>query len=128
MWPRPGGWAFNHYFRLELRAFYLKEDGAWDSVLRGRYQLMVKSPNFAIGNAAGFFGLASAEAFEDLTTEVNETRGDRFRFNIGIGKKVTQALRIELNYLFHTFRVSDKQGDFDFDDHVVRTRFFYSFH
>lgn len=127
VWPRLGGFAFSHYFRLELRAFYIKEDSKWDAVLRGRYQLAVKSPDFAIGNAAGFYGLASAEIFDDLTATVNETFGDRYRFNIGIGKKVTPALRAELNYLFHTFRVSDERGDFDFDDNVVRLRLFYSF-
>ena len=126
-WPRLGGFAFSHYLRLELRAFYLHEESQWDGSLRGRYQLAVQSPRFAIGPADAFYILASVEAFEDLAATDNTTFGDRFRFNFGIGKKVTNALRMELNYLFHKVRLSDERGDFDFDDHVVRLRFFYSF-
>ena len=63
----------------------------------------------------------------NLANSSRSTFGDRFRFNIGIGKKVTNALRMELNYVFHTVRLSDERGDFDFDDHVVRLRLFYSF-
>ena len=44
-----------------------------------------------------------------------------------MGKKVSSAWRVELNYVFHTLRLSDARGDFDFDDHVMRLRLFYSF-
>jgi len=127
VWPRLNGFVFSHYFRLELRAFYISGDSRWNVSLRPRYQLAMKSPDFAIGAAEAFYILVSAEVFEDLASSDNTTFGDRFRFNIGMGKKVTSALRIELNYVFHTVRLSDARGDFDFDDHVVRLRLFYSF-
>jgi len=127
VWPRLGGFDFSHYFRLELRAFYIDEEAQWNSYFRGRYQLAMTSPDFAIGTADAFYILLSAEAFEDMATSDSTTFGDRFRFNLGIGKKVTSALRMELNYVFHTLRLSDARGDFDFDDHVVRLRLFYSF-
>jgi len=127
VWPRLNGFDFSHYFRLELRAFYIDEEAQWDAYFRGRYQLAVTSPDFTIGTADAFYILLSAEAFEDLASSDITTIGDRFRFNLGIGKKVTGALRMELNYVFHTLRLSDARGDFDFDDHVVRLRLFYSF-
>jgi len=127
VWPRLNGFVFSHYFRLELRAFYISEDSRWNVSLRPRYQLAMTSPDFAIGTADAFYILVSAELFEDLSSSDNTTIGDRFRFNLGMGKKVTSTLRMELNYVFHTVRLSDARGDFDFDDHVVRLRLFYSF-
>ena len=56
-----------------------------------------------------------------------DTFGDRFRFNLGIGKHVSERLRIELNYLYHKVRVPERGGALDVDDHVLRVRFFYSF-
>ncbi len=53
--------------------------------------------------------------------------GDRFRINAGLGKQVNDSLRIDLNYLFHKIRVPEQGGSLDFDDHVVRLRFFYTF-
>jgi hypothetical protein len=125
-WPRLKGFNFTHYFRLEYRAFYDKEQSEWDSWFRGRYQLQFRTRSFHIGKARGFFGLASIEPFEDIGTEDNQTLGDRLRVNFGFGKFVSDALRVELNYLYHLVRLSDEMGDFDFDDHVVRLRFFYT--
>ena len=125
--PRPGGFTISNYLRLELRAFYLKGKSEWDAGLRFRWQLQVVSPRFRIGSLEEFYGLASIEPFIDGSSGIEGTFGDRFRYNMGIGKQVTPGLRIDLNYLFHRVRVTDAGGDLTLDDHVIRLRFFYSF-
>ena len=135
--PTLRGWVVSNYFRLEYRAFYLKDVGGWDEVWRGRWQLQVTTPDFAIGRAERFYALASIEPFQDLGDSfdpfqdlASTLRGElaeRIRVNIGIGKKVTPALRIDLNYLFHKLRLTEGDQHFDFDDHIVRLRFFYAF-
>ena len=125
--PKPGGWVISNYLRLEYRAFYLKDEDKWDTVLRGRWQLQVTTPDFSIGEAERFYALASIEPFEEFGTSVGFGLSERIRTNIGIGKRVTPTLRIDLNYLFHRIRVSEAARDFELDDHVVRLRFFYSF-
>ena len=123
--PRPAGWVVSNYFRLELRAFYFKEDSKWDVVLRGRWQLQVTTPRFAIGSAEEFYALASIEPFFDIGSSLEGSFGDRFRINFGVGKQVSRGLRIDLNYLFHKIRIEDEGGRLDLNDHVVRLRFFY---
>jgi len=126
--PEPGGWVIGNYFRLEYRAFYLKSEDRWDTVWRGRWQFQVTTPDFAIGSAERFYALASIEPFTNFGGKsIGGALVDRIRTNIGMGKKVTPALRMDLNYLFHRIRVSDDSQDFDLDDHVLRLRFFYHF-
>jgi len=126
-WPNLGGFKFTNYFRLELRAFYLQQNSDWEIIWRGRYQLGVTTPRFAIGSAERFFGLASAEIFDDLNDSAVSPFGDRWRINFGIGKMASAALRVELSYLFHKVRLVDTTGRaFEVDDHVVRLRLFYS--
>ena len=126
MWPRPeGGFSFSHYFRLELRAFYLKEDNKWDSSLRGRYQFQVSYGDFSLGSLTGFTVLTSIEPFFNIGSSLPETFGDRFRYNLGIGKRVIPSMRIDVNYLFHRIRLGS--GELKLDDHVVRVRFFFHF-
>jgi hypothetical protein len=123
----PRRFEVSNYFRLEYRAFYLKEYQKWDPIWRFRWQLQVTSPRFPIGGAKHFFALASIEPFWDIDNAEYDFFGDRFRFNFGIGKLVTSSLRVELNYVFHQVRLADEGGQLDADDHVVRLRFFYSF-
>jgi len=123
--PKPGGWTISNYLRLEYRAFYLKDEDKWDTLWRGRWQLQVTTPDFAIGDAERFYALASIEPMTGFGEAIGGILGERIRTNIGIGKRFTPALRIDLNYLFHRIRISDEGRDFDLDDHVVRLRFFY---
>ncbi|MCH7547988.1 MAG: DUF2490 domain-containing protein [Candidatus Krumholzibacteriota bacterium] len=125
--PSPGGWVISNYLRLEGRAFYLKDEDKWDTVLRGRWQVQVTTPDFAIRTSERFYALASIEPFTGFGASINGILGERIRTNIGMGKRVTPALRIDLNYVFHRIRVSETGRDFDLDDHVVRLRFFYTF-
>ena len=127
LWPRPGGFAFSHRIRLELRAFYIKPDTSWTTSYRARYRLQVRSPNFSIGSADNFFALTFFEVFGDLKPFINGSFGDRFRLNIGVGKHLTEASQIQVNYFFHKVRLSPARGDLEVDDHVVRLRFFHSF-
>ena len=122
----PSEFSLSNYFRLEWRAFYFKEKSKWDAGFRFRWQLQVTSPRFRIGSLEEFYGLVSVEPFIDGSSEIDDTFGDRFRYNMGIGKQVAGGLRIDLNYLFHSIRVSEVEGNFNFDDHVIRLRFFYS--
>jgi hypothetical protein len=125
-WPRLGGFVFSHYFRLELRAFYLKETAEWDPIWRSRYQLQVVTPRFSVFGGSGIYSLASIELFDDIDSSDDEYLGDRLRFNLGIGKPVHKNLRVDLNYVFHKVRVAEADEAFDFDDHVIRLRFFYT--
>jgi hypothetical protein len=120
------GWVISNYFRVEYRAFYLKRESKWDASFRGRWQLQATSPRFEIGSAKDFYGLVSIEPFFDFSSGSDDTFGDRFRFNLGIGRHFNSQLRAELNYVFHKVRLPGEGGTLDFDDHVVRLRFFYS--
>jgi hypothetical protein len=125
IWPRIGGFSFSHYFRLEYRAFYFKSEQKWETSFRGRYQLQISNNNFSIGELKGFVALASIELFEDMNTFIDGTFGDRYRFNIGFGKRIFDDLRIDINYVFHKLNLGG--GLLQADDHIIRTRFFYNF-
>ncbi len=73
---------------------------------------------------ARFYALASIETFKDFGASIGGSLVDRIRTNIGMGKRVTPALRIELSYLFHRIRLNEATRDFGLDDHVLRLRFF----
>lgn len=124
-WPRLGDFTFRHFVRLELRMLYLGSTSEWDATFRGRYQLQLTSPNFAIGNAADYFALTSAEFFDNLGSSNTDFIGDRFRYNVGLGKGNVFGLRITLSYMFHKVRVPDSEQrmTFELDDHVVRLTF-----
>jgi hypothetical protein len=77
IWPRLGGFIFGHYFRLEDRAFYFKSEQKWETSFRGRYQLQISNNNFSIGELKGFVALTSIELFEDMSTFIDGTFGDR---------------------------------------------------
>ena len=123
----PSGWVVTNYLRLEYRAFYLKSERDWDGDFRSRWQLQVTSPRFEIGSAREFYGLASIETFFAFDSDHDDTFGERFRFNLGMGKQFNDGLRAELDYLFHKVRLADEGGTLVFDDHVLRLRFFYTF-
>ena len=127
IWPRLGRYTFSNYFRFEYRIFYIEPDDKWESVLRGRYQLQLTTPTYKVNDREWVYIIASIEVFEDLTDDVDGSFGDRLRTNIGIGRQVTASWRVELNYLWHQIRVNTGLRDFDLDDHVIRTRLFYSF-
>lgn len=122
----PSGWVISNYLRLEYRAFYLKRESEWEGGFRGRWQLQAKSPSFDIGSASDFYGLVSVEPFFTSNSRIDDNFGERYRFNLGLGKQFNSRLRIELNYVFHKIRLPEEGGTLDFDDHVVRLRFFYS--
>jgi len=125
IWPRLEGFVFSHYFRMEYRAFYFKSEEKWDTYFRGRYQLQFSNNNFSIGELRGFVALVSIELFEDMSSLVDGIFGDRYRFNIGFGKRIIQNLRIDLNYVFHKLNLGS--GGLEADDHIIRTRIFYNF-
>ncbi len=94
--------------------------------MRGRYQLQVRSPHFNIGAVKKIYLLASFEIFENFSSSMTDTFGERLRYNIGIGKWIIRNLTVELNYLFHKIAVGEQRGNFNFDDHVIRLRLFYN--
>jgi hypothetical protein len=122
--PRLGGWTLSNYLRVEYRAFYLKEQDRWDPIWRGRWQIQVQSPDFALGSARRLYTLCSIEPFTNFGELVFGTLLKRIRTSIGLGKRVSRHLRIELNYVFNRIRVSEGGDGFDYDDHVVRLRFY----
>ena len=124
--PQPGGFAFSNYLRLEYRAFHFKDQNNSEQVWRGRYQLQVTSPGFKIGRVRGFRGVVFVEPFKTFGTEVEGLFINQFRFNVGIGKKVSQNLRIEFNYMFQKVRLEEQGSRLKANDHILRLRLFYS--
>jgi hypothetical protein len=126
VWPRVGGFTFSHYLRMEWRRFYITADGDSFSRWRARYQLAARSPEFRIGNAQRFYVLGSIEPFKDIDATADDLLVNRVRIAFALGKTVSRALRTELNYLFHTSRLSQLY-DFEVQEHIIRLRFFCSF-
>ena len=126
-WPRFGGWVVSNYFRLELRAFNFRTGGDWDVVWRARYQLQVRSPDFTIGSAQGFYALAFVEPFHNFGSFLEGISVDRVRLNAGAGKNMAGGWRVELNAMFQKGRVREGSGGFDLDEFILRLRLFYSF-
>lgn len=119
--PVPKGFVLSNYLRMELRAFHLPDEQTWDIGWRGRYQLHLRSPDFRISALEGLYALASVEFF----TNLGSAFVDRIRVNFGAGKRVTQALRMELSYLHHQTRAGD-QYTFEIAEHMIRLRLFYN--
>jgi hypothetical protein len=124
--PLGDGWRLSNYFRMELRAFYLTGSKNWEIGLRGRWQVQVNTPRFRISSVEQLYALVSVEPFFDMSSNIDGTFGDRFRFNVGLGKAFGEDLRVDLNYLFHKIRVIANGSASDAEDHVVRLRFFYT--
>jgi hypothetical protein len=123
--PRPGGWLIQNYFRLELRAFEF--GGGSESAWRGRWQLQVRSPDFRIASAEGFYALAFVEAFHTFDAEIQGFAAERLRLNLGAGKTLSRAWRVELNGMYQKGRVEEGLTGFDLDEGILRLRLFYSF-
>jgi hypothetical protein len=124
--PRPGGFLIQNYFRLEYRAFNFKTGGDWDTAWRGRWQLQVRSPDFRIGSAERFYAVAFSEFFHTFDAEIQGIAAERLRLNLGVGKTVSRAWRVELNGMFQKGRVEEGSSGFDLDEGILRLRLFYS--
>ncbi len=123
--PRPGGFLIQNYFRLELRAFEF--GGGPETAWRGRWQLQVRSPDFRIGSADRFYALAFTEAFHTFDGEIQGFAAERLRLNLGFGKTLSRAWRVELNGMYQKGRVEEGVTGFDLDEGILRLRLFYSF-
>ena len=86
--------------------------------------MQVLTPDFRLGSDERLYALASAEPFWDFGSTIDGAFGSRFRFNIGIGKRFGKYLWTDLNYLFHKIRLTETNNKLEFDDHVLRLRFF----
>lgn len=126
LWPRPAGFNFSHYFRLEERFLSSTGSGEWESSLRARYQLQVKTPAFDIGHTKGYYALAYGEIFENLTGSIRELFIGRIRIDGAIGKTVGQNSRIELHYMYQLTRIGAGE-EFTLHDHILRIRLYYDF-
>ncbi|UCH85077.1 MAG: DUF2490 domain-containing protein [Candidatus Latescibacterota bacterium] len=126
MWPRPGGFVFSHYFRLEDRYSYSEFRDEWDSAFRARYQLAFKSPKFAIAGIEKFYTGAGFELFKDLSGAIFERFANRGRAAIAGGTHFGDAWRAELHYLYQSSGLFIPEG-IRTDDHILRLRLFYVF-
>ena len=125
--PRPGDWLIQNYFRLELRAFDFGGGGDSETAWRGRWQLQVRSPDFRIASAEGFYALAFVEAFHTFDAEIQGFAAERLRLNLGAGKTLSRGWRVELNGMYQKGRVEEGFTGFDLDEGILRLRLFYSF-
>ena len=130
-WPKLGGYAFSHYFRLEERMLWQTQgDKEFDFNLRGRYQLGVRSPNFDILLKNGIYLLGSVELFWNLDKSITDNFANRIRYDLGVGTKVSEAWRVQLHYILQDGRAIEEfsfRDPFDSEEHILRFRLFYSF-
>ena len=89
--PRPGGFVFSNYFRVEHRAFKGGILRDWETLGRARYQLQVTSPRFKIGRSEGFYALAFAELFKNFGSSVEGLFLAQSRFDVGVGKQINRG-------------------------------------
>ena len=121
--PKPGGYAFSHYFRLEERMTWGTEgENDFDFTLRGRYQLGVRSPNFDIVFKNGIYLLGSIEPFWNVETPLFV---NRVRWDAGVGTRVTEDMRVQVHYHLQQGRNSASSA-FKADEHILRLRLFYT--
>lgn len=126
LWPRPGGFVFGHYIRVEERFLSLTGSEEWDTSLRARYQLSLSTPSFDVGAARRFYALAYGEVFENITGAIRDLYINKIRVGGAIGKNVGRGSRFELDYLYQSTRGS-AGADFTLHEHVLRIRLFYDF-
>lgn len=120
--PHPGRFKLSHYFRAEYRAFKGAGLTDWEASVRVRYQLQLTTPRFKIGRSRSWYAMSFIEGFSDAAVSIDELETTQFRFNIGLGKKLSNDLRVEVNYLFQKVAV-DELG-LQPSDHILRVRFF----
>ena len=121
--PNPGGYAISHYFRLEQRMTWgTQGDNDFDFTLRARYQLGVRSPNYNIIFKNGIYLLGSIEPFVDVETPMFV---NRIRWDVGLGTRISDSLRVQLHYHLQQGRRSASSA-FAADEHVLRLRLFYT--
>jgi hypothetical protein len=125
-WPRPGGFVFSHYFRLEDRFNYSQFRDVWDSAFRARYKLGLKTPTFDIAGAEGFYAVSSIELFKELSGALFERFANRGRIDVGPGKRFGESWRAELHYLYQSSGLFVQEG-IQTDEHILRLRLFYVF-
>ena len=126
-WPRLGDYVVTHYLRLEQRMNWLTEPRSdFDFKLRGRYQLGIKSPVYNILFDNGIFLTGSIEFFRNLEKSITENFNNRIRYDVGVGSKISEALRVELHYLHQDGRALE-QDSFARDENIIRLRLFYKF-
>ena len=122
--PKIGRYAITHYLRLEERMTWETEgDSDFDFTVRARYQLGARSPNYDILFDNGIYLVGSIEPFADLEKPLFI---NRIRYVVGSGTKISDAWRVELNYLWQQGR-SSASSSFGLDDHALRLRLFYTF-
>ncbi len=123
--PKPGGFAFSNYFRVEMRSFKGGSIRDWRTIGRARYQLQVTSPRFKIAGSEGFYALSFFEVFKDFGGSIDGLFLSQFRFDVGMGKQINRGLRLELNYLYQ--KVGIEGTGLEPSDHILRVRLFYGF-
>jgi hypothetical protein len=126
-WPQIKGFRFSHYFRLEERLFWIKDrETVSTSSLRGRYQLGLVSPTYNILMKNGIFFMVAMELFWPLENSFNVNFSDRIRTHVGVGSRVTDNWRAELQYVVQDGRAL-AQDSFTRDERIIRLRLFYNF-
>jgi hypothetical protein len=126
LWPKPAGFVFGHYFRLEERVFYTTGSGEWDTSLRARYQLALRTPSFDVGGATRFYALAYGEIFENTTGGIRDLFVNKTRIGGAIGKNVRRGSRVELDYMYQSTK-GNAGEDFTLHEHILRIRLFHDF-
>ena len=126
-WPQIKGFRFSHFFRLEERLLWIKDtETVSTSTLRGRYQLGLVTPTWNVLMKNGIFFMGSAELFWNLKDPFNENFSDRIRYTAGVGSRVTNNWRAELQYVQQDGRAL-AQDSFTLDERIIRLRLFYTF-
>ena len=127
IWPRFKGYAVSHYLRLEERMIW-KIDGesGVDLILRSRYKLGIRTPNYDLLFPNGIYLTGSLEFFWNLEDGFAQNLVNRVRYDLGVGTNISEKWRVELH------GISQDGGEIDLDpfsadQKIVRLRLFYLF-
>jgi hypothetical protein len=127
VWPQIKGFRFSHYLRFEERLLWVKDEvRVSTSTLRARYQLGLVSPTYNVLMKNGIFFMGAMELFWNVQNSFNENFSDRIRSHVGVGSRITDDWRVELQYVVQDGR-SLAQDSFTLDERILRLRLFYNF-
>jgi len=122
-WPNIGQVKFNHRVRFEERFFFI--DDEQENAMRARYRLALVSPDFTLfGIGSKFYGLVSWEAFIQIGSSYEDIVGNSHRWELELGNRVSEKMRIGLHYIWQTLREVDDL--FALDLNILRLRVTYT--
>lgn len=126
-WPNFAGFSFKHRIGLDQRWFRFPDLGTGEFVHRLRYRLGVQSPGIEILRYSPFYFTGNIEVLRDISNDKLNALIDHNRYMIGIGNRINDKLRAELQYQI-IYGNSKALASLVRDIDMIRVRVFYKFY